>query len=83
MSALQKKCDVHIDRLQNDLAADVKKLKGFKNKYRLRAGNYRILFEVEDGAMVVYDVGDRKDICVRVSFSACAVCLDWSLFGHG
>jgi len=61
MSALQKKCDVHIDRLQNDLAADVKKLKGFKNKYRLRAGNYRILFEVEDGTMVVYDVGDRKD----------------------
>ena len=28
-----------IERAQTDLAGDVKKLKGFKNKYRLRAGN--------------------------------------------
>ena len=51
-----------IDRLQDDLTADVKKLKGFKNKYRLRAGNYRVLFELEGWTIVVYDVGDRKDI---------------------
>ncbi len=51
-----------LDRLQNDLTADVKKLKGFKNKYRLRAGNYRVLFELEGGTIVVYDVGDRKDV---------------------
>lgn len=51
-----------IDRLQDDLASDVKKLKGFKNKYRLRAGNYRVLFELEGGTIVVYDLGDRKDI---------------------
>ena len=51
-----------IDRLQDDLSADVKKLKGFKNKYRLRAGNYRILFELEGETIVVYAVGDRKDI---------------------
>ena len=51
-----------IDRLQLGLAADVKKLKGFKNKYRLRAGDYRVLFEIEEGTVVVYDVGDRKDI---------------------
>ena len=51
-----------IDRLQDGLSADVKKLKGFKSKYRLRAGNYRVLFELEGGTMVVYDVGDRKDI---------------------
>ena len=51
-----------IDRMQDDLAADVKKLQGFKNKYRLRAGNYRVLFELEGGVIVVYDVGDRKDI---------------------
>ena len=51
-----------IDRMQDDLAADVKKLKGFKNKYRLRAGNYRVLFELEGATIVVYDVGDRKDI---------------------
>jgi mRNA interferase RelE/StbE len=51
-----------IDRMQDDLTADVKKLRGFKNKYRLRAGNYRVLFELEGGTIVVYDVGDRKDI---------------------
>ncbi len=51
-----------IDRMRDDLAADVKKLQGFRNKYRLRAGNYRVLFELEGGTIVVYDVGDRKDI---------------------
>jgi mRNA interferase RelE/StbE len=51
-----------LDRAQQDLAGDIKKLKGFKNKYRLRAGNYRVLFELEGGCLVVYDVGDRKDV---------------------
>jgi mRNA-degrading endonuclease RelE of RelBE toxin-antitoxin system len=27
-----------------------------------RAGNYRVLFELEGACLVVYDVGDRKDI---------------------
>jgi len=43
-----------LDRTQNDLIGDVKKLKGFKNKYRLRAGNYRVLFELEGSCVVVY-----------------------------
>ena len=53
---------VKLDRAQNDLTGDIKKLKGFKSKYRLRAGNYRVLFELEGGCLVVYSVGDRKDI---------------------
>ena len=51
-----------IAQAQTDFSGDVKKLKGFKNKYRLRAGNYRVLFELENKTIVVYDVGDRKDI---------------------
>ncbi len=51
-----------LDRAQHDLSGDIKKLKGFKNKYRLRAGNYRVLFELEGDHIVVYDLGDRKDI---------------------
>ena len=51
-----------IDRVQYDLVGDVKKLTGFKNKYRLRAGNCRVLFELEGSTIVVYDVGDRKVI---------------------
>jgi mRNA interferase RelE/StbE len=53
---------VKLDRAQNDLAGDIKKLKGFKNKYRLRAGDCRVLFELEGACLVVYSVGDRKDI---------------------
>jgi mRNA interferase RelE/StbE len=51
-----------LDRMQHDLAGDVKKLRGFRDKYRLRAGNYRVLFELEGQRLVVYDVGDRKNI---------------------
>jgi len=50
------------DELKLRRKGDIKKLKGFKNKYRLRAGNYRVLFELEGTGLVVYDVGDRKDI---------------------
>jgi len=53
---------IKLDRAQHDLTGNIKKLKGFKNKYRLRAGNYRVLFELEGACIVVYDVGDRKDI---------------------
>ena len=42
-----------LDRALQDLAGDIKKLKGFKNKYRLRAGNYRVLFELEGACLVV------------------------------
>ena len=51
-----------LHRLQQDFGGDVKKLKGSKNDYRLRVGNYRVLFEVEGRRIVVYTVGQRKDI---------------------
>ena len=44
---------VKLDHVQHDLTGDIKKLKGFKNKYRLRAGNYRVLFELEGGCLVM------------------------------
>jgi mRNA interferase RelE/StbE len=34
--------------LHNNLAGDVKRLTNFTPEYRLRVGEYRILFEVED-----------------------------------
>lgn len=48
--------------LEDDLSGDVQKLKGSRNEYRLRVGNYRALFELEGRTATVYDVGDRKDI---------------------
>ena len=48
--------------LQQDLSGDVKKLEGSKNEYRLRVGNYRVLFELVGKPIVVYTLGQRKDI---------------------
>lgn len=40
-----------------------KKLKG-RNGYRIRSGNYRIIYEIDDKiiTVTVIDVGDRKDV---------------------
>ena len=38
---------------------DIKKLKGTKNHYRIRVGNYRILFVLEFNTVYVYDVSHR------------------------
>ena len=48
--------------LQENLLGDVKKLKGSRNQYRLRVGNYRVLFELEADTITVYNLGHRKDI---------------------
>jgi len=48
--------------LQREFSGDVKKLKGSRNEYRLRVGNYRVLFELVGKRIVVYTLGQRKDI---------------------
>ena len=47
-----------------DLKANVKTLHNFVSGYRLRVGNYRVLFDREDTLKIidVIDVGHRKDI---------------------
>ena len=41
-----------------------KKLKGVEDLYRVRTGNFRIVYAIEDDKLIVYvvDVGDRKDV---------------------
>ncbi len=51
-----------IELLQDDLAGDVKKLTDFSHEYRLRVGDYRVLFECEDGVIVIYRILHRKDV---------------------
>ncbi len=43
---------------------DVKKMKGYTDLYRLRVGDYRVIYTVNNGELVVYviDVGSRGDI---------------------
>lgn len=48
--------------LQQDFSGDVKKLKGSKKEYRLRVGSHRVLFELDGKRIVVYRLGQRKDI---------------------
>ena len=40
------------------------KLKGYKKLYRIRAGNYRIIYEIEDKVLriLIIAIGHRKDI---------------------
>ena len=51
-----------ITRLEHGLHGDIKRLQGHDNAYRLRSGDYRILFDVEDDTAVVQRIGNRKDI---------------------
>jgi mRNA interferase RelE/StbE len=41
-----------------------KKLEGVDNLYRIRSGDYRIVYQIEEArlAVVVVDVGNRRDI---------------------
>jgi mRNA interferase RelE/StbE len=43
---------------------ECKKLKGRKNQYRVRSGDYRIIYSVEDAALVVevIKLGHRRDV---------------------
>jgi len=50
-----------ITALQDNLHGDVKKLTNHSPEYRLRVGNYRILFEVTDKTIVVYRVVHRRE----------------------
>ena len=40
------------------------KMKGEENLYRIRVGDYRILYEIQDDKLIIYvvKIGHRKDI---------------------
>jgi mRNA interferase RelE/StbE len=41
----------------------VKRLKGDKaGRYRIRTGDYRLIFRVKGDAVIVEKIGDRKDV---------------------
>ena len=42
------------------LGLDVKKIKGTKNKYRVRVGDYRIIMELQKNMITVIDVLPRE-----------------------
>ncbi len=50
-----------IGRLENGLHGDIKQLRGHDVTYRLRMGDFRILFDVVKDAIVVQRIKDRKE----------------------
>ncbi|MDE6601083.1 MAG: type II toxin-antitoxin system RelE/ParE family toxin [Lachnospiraceae bacterium] len=54
-----------IERLPN--GEDIKKLKGYDDLLRLRVGDYRIIYTVDNGKLIIYviDIDNRGDIYKR------------------
>ena len=55
---IYKKVD---ELIENLYSKDIKKIKGM-NAFRLRVGDYRIIFEIEKDIICVLKVGHRKNI---------------------
>jgi mRNA interferase RelE/StbE len=49
-----------IDALRQDLAGDVKRLKSYVPDYRLRVGDWRVLFEVKGDSVIVHEIKHRS-----------------------
>ncbi len=56
----QERIDAATLKLLTDLRGDVKKLKKHFPRYRLRVGNYRVLFEVVGETIVVHTMIYRQ-----------------------
>jgi mRNA interferase RelE/StbE len=54
-----------ISDLKYGLSSNIKHLTNFTPEYRLRVGNYRILFEIEENKIVVYRIIHRKEAYKR------------------
>ena len=54
-----------IEQMRNDLAGDVKRLKNFVPRYRLRVGDWRVLFEITGTLIEIWRVRHRRDVYDR------------------
>ncbi|MEL7353768.1 MAG: type II toxin-antitoxin system RelE/ParE family toxin [Cyanobacteria bacterium P01_A01_bin.116] len=61
---IQKTLRPLIDSLsKNPRPSGCKKLKGRKNEYRIRSGSYRVIYKIQDTALIVIVIGlgHRRD----------------------
>lgn len=49
--------------------ADIKKLAGYADRYRLRVGDYRIIYEISDEQLniLIVGIGHRREACRALS----------------
>ncbi|MCK4577964.1 MAG: type II toxin-antitoxin system RelE/ParE family toxin [Candidatus Marinimicrobia bacterium] len=52
----------HVEEMSINLKGDVKRLTNFTPEYRLRVGDYRILFEIDDNKIIIYRIRHRKEV---------------------
>ena len=61
-SSIAKRILKKVEELaENPFSKDIKKLKG-SNDFRLRVGDYRIIFSIEKNTIQILKVGHRKNI---------------------
>jgi mRNA interferase RelE/StbE len=58
----QEKISIRLQTMENNLEGDVRKLTNHTSEYRMRAGNYRALFEIEGNKIIVYRILHRKEV---------------------
>ena len=60
-TAQQRRIVAKIERLADGLRGDVKRLTNFTPEYRLRVGDYRVLFAIDRGKIEIYRVCHRRE----------------------
>ena len=50
-----------IELLEDGLKGDIKRLTNYTPEYRLRSGDFRILFELIENKIIIYRIKHRKD----------------------
>ena len=61
-SRIQHRILERIEEMSDNLSGDVKRLTDSTPEYRLRVGEYRVLFEIEGGAIVIYRIRHRREV---------------------
>jgi mRNA interferase RelE/StbE len=54
--------DRELEKLEKNEKADIKPVKGQKNIYRLRVGNYRVLYEIINPDLIIVNIDVRGNI---------------------
>lgn len=60
-SRIQARVLARIEEMSNDLKGDVKRLTNFTPEYRLRIGDFRVLFEIERETIIIYRIRHRRE----------------------
>ncbi|MBA4369609.1 MAG: plasmid stabilization protein [Desulfobacterium sp.] len=61
-SHMQTKIIKSIEMMCENLDGDVKRLTNFTPEYRLRVGDYRVVFEIENKSIIIYRVRHRREV---------------------